>query len=121
MPLTKTDSQNPIRGLATLTMKERGDCQDVIAKIEVADLGRGAGTLHTSGSARLDLQGKTANGSVNLQVQIGTATAAAALIAPTVLITADDSHLPGIKKGVISVLNQSLDSGTIWNLTGTLP
>ena len=121
MALTKTDTGNPIRGIVIPNNAQRSDCQDVIAQLTFADLGRGAGTLHTSGNARLDLQGHTANGSVNLQVQIGGGTTAAALVAPTVLQITDPINQRGGANGAISVLNQSLDSGTVWTLTGTLP
>ena len=121
MPLTKTDTGNAIRGLAALTAAQRRDCQDVIAQIDFADLGRAPGTLHTVRTARIDVQGHTAAGDVNIQVQVGANTAAAALIATTVLTVTDPANQRGAAHGAVSVLNQSLDSGTIWNLTGTLP
>jgi hypothetical protein len=67
------------------------------------------------------MQGHNAAGDANLQVQIGTRTASAALIAASVLATKDPVNQKGAANGSISVLNQSLDTGTIWNLTGTLP
>ncbi len=121
MPLVKTDTQNAIRGLAHTTADLRRSCQDVINRLEFADLGRGAGTLYTSGPARLDVQGRTAEGAANLQVQIGTNTAAAALVAVGPQQTADRANQRGVVHGVVAVLNQSLDSGTIWTLTGALP
>ncbi|KNC88418.1 hypothetical protein [Trabulsiella odontotermitis] len=121
MPLAKTDTLNPIAGVIVPNAAQRRDCQDVIAMLDFADLGRGPMTLHQSGVARLDLQGITAAGVVNIQVQIGNASVAAALIAPTVLAITDPANQRGGARGAISVLNQSLDSGTIWQLTGTLP
>ena len=121
MPLTKANTNNAIRGRIVPNAGQRTDCQDVIAMLSFADLGRGAGTLHVSGVARLDLQGHTAAGDVNLQIQIGGSTAAAALVAATVLQIADPTNQRGGANGAISVLNQSLDSGTVWNLTGILP
>jgi hypothetical protein len=120
MPLTKTNTNNPIRGIVVPNAAQKRDCQAVIAQLTFADMGRGAGTLHTVGTARLDMQGQTATG-VNLQVQIGTSTAAAALVANSVLATADPTNQRGASNGAISVLNQSLDSGSIWSLTGALP
>ncbi len=98
MPLTKKDTKNPIRSYISPNKGQREDCQNVINQLDFADMGRGAGTLHTSGPARLDLQGRTATGAVNLQVQIGDSTAAAALIEKSVLETQDpanqtDKHL----------------------------
>jgi len=120
MPLTKTDTGNAIRGLANLNNAQRADCQDVIAQLDFADLSRGAGTLHQAGAARLDLQGHTANGDANIQVQVGAATAAA-LTAATVMQTQDAANQRGAAHGAVSVLDQSLDSSTVWTLTGTLP
>jgi hypothetical protein len=120
MPLTKTNSNSAIRGIVHPNAGQKTDCQNVIAMLTFADLGRGARTLHTSGAARLDLQGVTAT-DVNLQVQIGNGSSAAALIALTVQSTKDPANQRGVASAVISVLNQSLDSGTVWNLTGSLP
>lgn len=121
MPLTKTDTHNAIRGLVVPNAAQRADCQAVIAQLVFADLGRGAGTLHTVGTARLDMQGHTAAGDANLQVQIGGGSVAAALVAGTVAAIADPANQRGGANGAISVLNQSMDSGSVWTLTGTLP
>ena len=119
MPLIKTNTHNAIRGKVVPTADKRRDCYAVIAMMKFADLGRGAGTLHTSGSARLDMQGHTADGD-NLQVQIGTGTVSAVLVADSVLKTKDSVNQRGIQNAVISILNQSVDTGTIWKLTGSL-
>gem|GEM_PF-1526353 len=118
--LNKINTQNPIRGIVHPTARQRTECQQVIAQLTFADMSRGAGTRHGVGSARLDVQGRTATG-VNLQVQIGTGTAAAALVDNSVLGTTNPINQTGAKNGAVSVLNQSLDSGTIWHLTGSLP
>ena len=121
MPLTKTNTGNAIRGLVVPNAAQRANCQAVIAQLTFADLGRGAGTLHTVGVARLDMQGRTAAGDANIQVQMGGGTVAAALIANSVQQTTDPTNQRGASNNAISVLNQSMDSGTVWNLTGTLP
>jgi hypothetical protein len=121
MPLTKTDTHNEIRGRIAPNAGQHADCRETINQFVFADLSRGAGTLHRSGAARLDLQGRTAADDVNLQVQIRDVSFAAALVADTVLQTEDPMNQQGAANGVISVLHQSLDSGTIWTLTGTLP
>ena len=121
MPLTKTNTNNPIRGRVVPNAAQRSDCQRVIAQLDFADLGRGAGTLHTSGAARLDMQGRTAAGDANLQVQIGGGTVAAAMVASSVQQTTDPANRRGASSGAVSVLNQSMDSGNVWSLTGTLP
>lgn len=121
MPLTKTNTNNAIRGVVVPNAAQRGDCYRVIALLSFADIGRGAGTLHVAGVARLDMQGHTAAGASNIQVQIGGGTVAAAMVANTVGQTTNFANQIGVKNGVISVLNQSMDSGTIWQLTGSLP
>jgi hypothetical protein len=120
MPMTKTNTNNPIRGRVVPNASQRADCQAVIAQLTFADLGRGAGTLHTVGSARLDMQGNT-GGSANLQVQIGTGTVAAGLVSNTLLETPDPLNQKGVAHAAISILNQSLDTGTVWQLAGKLP
>ncbi|MBY5524414.1 hypothetical protein HFO60_26900 [Rhizobium leguminosarum] len=121
MPLTKTNTNNAIRGRIVPSCGQRNDCKAVIAQITFADLGRGAGTLHSVGVARVDMQGRTAAGDANIQVQMGGHTVAAAMIFNSVQQTTDPANQRGAANGTISVLNQSMDSGTVWNLTGTLP
>lgn len=121
MPLLKQDTRNRIRGSIIPNGGQRSDCQTVIASLTFADLTRGSGTLHTHGIARLDMQGRTAQGEANLAVQIGNGTVAQALIASSVLRTNDPRNQIGAANGAISVLNQSLDTQTIWNLSGSLP
>lgn len=121
MAIVKANSGNAIAGIIVPNAAQRAACQDVIAQLQFADLGRGAGTLHTVGAARLDMQGRTAAGAANLQVQIGGNTAACALVAATVQGINDPQNRVGGANAAISALNQSLDSGTIWNVTGTLP
>lgn len=120
MPLTKATTNNIIRGRIIPNGKQRQDCQAVIVKLTFADYGRGAGTLHKEGAARLDMQGRTATGA-NIQVQIGDLTVAAALIDDTVLATTDPINRIGASRAGISALNQSMDSGQVWSVTGTLP
>lgn len=122
MPLTKTNTGIAIRGRVVPNASQRKDSQEVMAMAQFADLGRGAGTLHTSASrvARLDMQGQTAEGD-NLQVQIGTGTVAAVIVAATVQNTADPTNRRGVDNAINSVLNQSMDSGTVWKITGSLP
>ena len=120
MPLTRTNTGNAIRGRVVPNANQREDCHGVIAQLTFQDIGRGAGTLHTVGTARLDMQGHTPAGA-NVQVQIGEGTAAAVLIADSTMGTTDPMNQAGVRNGAIAALNQSLDSGTIWTLTGSLP
>jgi hypothetical protein len=121
MPIVKANSGNPIAGVIVPNAAQRNACQDVIAQLVFADLGRGAGTLHTVGVARLDMQGHNAAGAANLQVQIGNSTVACALVAGSIQAMGDAANQRGGAAAAISALNQSLDSGTIWNVTGSVP
>lgn len=120
MPLARTDTGNEIRGRTVPNRVQEELCHRVIAQFNFSDLGRGAGTLHQEGGVRLDMQGRTAAG-VNIQVQIGQSTVAAAIVNDTVQQTSDPNNQRGAANAVISVLEQSMDSGTIWNVTGSLP
>lgn len=123
MSLDKGNTCNPIRGCIQLNQTQRNACLGVIDLFTFDDLARGAGTLHAprGNIARLDLQGHTADGEINLQVQIGSSSVAAVLIAPSVLQIQDAWNQVGGQKAVIAALKESLYSQTIWQLTGTLP
>lgn len=121
MPIVKANSGTAIAGIIVPNAAQKTACQDVIAQLQFADLGRGPGTLHTVGVARLDMQGHTAAGVANLQVQIGGNTAACALVAGSIQAITDPTNQRGGANAAISALNQSLDSGTIWNVTGNVP
>jgi len=121
MRLTKTNTGNAIPGIVVPNAKQRERCYEVIAQLDFADLGRGAMTLHTVGDVRLDMQGRTAAGDANLAVQIGGGVCASALISHTALVTNNPENQRGVSNAAISVLNQSLDTGNNWTLTGQLP
>jgi len=121
MPLNKINTNNKIPNIVTpKNGNQRKDCYKLIAKLDFTDLGRGARTLYTVNQVRLDMQGRTTAGGANIQVQIGNSTAAAVVIFGTALQTQDPANQRGVVNAVISVLNQSLDKGTIWHLTGQL-
>jgi hypothetical protein len=67
------------------------------------------------------MQGRTAAGDANLAVQIGGGVCASALISHTALVTDNPENQRGVCNAAISVLNQSLDTGNNWTLTGQLP
>ena len=121
MALIKTNTGNAILGIVVPNANQRKDCYKVIALLDFADLGRGAMTLHEIDDIRLDMQGRTAAGDANLAVRIGRGVCASALISNTALLTTDLTNQKGVSNAVISVLNQSLDTGTNWMLTGALP
>ncbi|PRP90769.1 hypothetical protein ENSA5_62030 [Enhygromyxa salina] len=121
MPLVKVNTGVAIPHAVVPNAGQRRDCHDVIAQLQFADLGRGPGTLHTVGAVRLDMQGHNAAGDANIQVQIGGGSCASALISHTVLAITDPANQRGGAQGARSVLEQSLDSVTNWQLNGTLP
>ena len=121
MPLIKTNTNNPIRGYLKPNANQRLDCQTVINQLVFADMGRQPGTLHIYGVARLDVQNPPPN-AVNLQVQIASSTSSAtALIDNSLLNITDPINQTGVANGAISVLQQSLDTGTVWQLSGSIP
>lgn len=121
MPLTKTNTGNAIPRIVVPNARQRERCYEVIAQLDFADLGRGAMTLHTVDDVRLDMQGRTAAGDANLAVQIGGGVCASAVISHTALIVNNTENQRGVSNAAISVLNQSLDTGNNWTLTGQLP
>lgn len=120
MPLQYTNTGTAIPHLPAIPAGNRQASQNAIALIQFADLGRGAGTVRTSGVARVDIQGRTAT-HVNVQVQIGGNTVAAALLDLAILNIANVQNQQGGANAAISALNRSLDSGTTWQVDGTLP
>ncbi len=129
MPITKQNTNRPIRNTNTrgtqiqavnLTNGQRAACQNVIAQLTFADLSGRARTIHTNHPARLDLQGILANGSLNLQVQVGANSVAGALVESSSLLTQDSANQRGVARAVISALNQSLDSNTMWRVFGNV-
>ncbi|RYC32450.1 hypothetical protein D3273_08650 [Lichenibacterium minor] len=121
MPLHRVNTGRVIPGIVIPNTAQRADCQNVMAMLDYADIGRGAGTLHTSGVARLDMQGRTAAGDANLQVQIGGGTVSALLVSNTAQHETNHQNQVGVANAAIGTLNQSMDSGTIWHLNGSIP
>lgn len=123
MALKTINTQNEIRNSISLNKKLNKTCCDVIIQFEFDDLFHKQGTLHESDDrqVRLDLQGRTQNGTVNLQVQIGRHSVAAVLIAPEICTLDVPEHQGIACESVITILKQSLTTGTIWQLSGSLP
>lgn len=105
---------------------QRSDAQAVIALLDYADLFRGAGLLRKSGTMRVDMQGVIPGTPVrsNIQVQVngvnGFSTVAHADFSRN-LDTTDPANQRGALNKVISALNQSLDHGTSYTVSGTNP
>jgi hypothetical protein len=106
--------------------QQRTAAHEVIAQLQYADLWRGAGTLHQNNLVRVDMQGTIAGNPVrpNIQVQVngirGNSTIAHADVSAR-LMTNDPANQRGVASKVISALNQSLDSGHSYTVTGTGP
>jgi hypothetical protein len=127
MPITVIQGAAINNRFATpLTQRQRSDAQAAIAQLQYADLFRGAGTLHTSGTMRVDMQGVIAGNPQrsNIQVQInginGASTVAHADFARN-LATTNAQNQVGAANKVISALNQSLDTGRTYAVAGTNP
>jgi hypothetical protein len=112
----------PIAGHLHPNSNQHAAAQEVINMLQYADIWRGAGTLHSNATMRLDMQGVIAGNPVqhNLQVQTGTHTVAHANVSASVM-TNDAANQRGVAHKVISALQQSLDSGHSYSVTGTAP
>ncbi len=113
---------------ANANQRQLKAAQEVIAQLQYADIWRGAGTLHESKNElmRLDMQGTIPGNPVrhNIQVQVngiqGASTVAHADVSAS-LMTHDAANQRGVANKVISALNQSLDNGQSYTVTGTSP
>lgn len=99
------------------------DARLVINAIDFADVWRGAGTIVNEPLARLDVQGRTAAGEQNLQVQIngvnGNSTVAAALIAESVQDASTKAQQVYAVRKIKDALFSSMNDGHIYRVTGT--
>jgi hypothetical protein len=125
MPMQVTRDQ-PIPNHFQPNQQQKAAAHEVIARLQYADLWRGAGTLHKNNLVRIDMQGTITGDPVrhNIQAQIngvrGNSTIAHADVSAS-LMTNDPSNQRGVAGKVISALNQSLDSGCSYRVTGTSP
>ena len=94
-----------------------------INAIDFADVWRGAGTIVNQGLVRLDVQGRTAAGEQNLQVQIngvnGNSTVAAALIAESVQNANIEAQRVYAVRKIKDALFSSMNDNHIYRVTGT--
>jgi muconolactone delta-isomerase len=128
MPVTITQGA-AINNYLAPNQARKTSTQNVVAQIQYADIWRGAGTLRNNGVMRVDMQGQiAAAGGVparqNIQVQVngvaGHSTVAHADVSHS-LQTNDPINQRGVVNKVISALNQSLDSGRSYTVTGSIP
>ncbi len=105
---------------------QKNSSHDVIAKLQYADLWRGAGTLRDNGVMRVDMQGHIPGPPIqyNIRVQVdgmrGNSTVAHANVSSSIQ-SDDPANQQGALNKVISALNQSLDSGHSYTVAGTNP
>jgi hypothetical protein len=92
----------------------RENAHAAIGQLDYADLSRGAGTLHTYGNVRVDMQGHTST-HANIQAQVGGSTIAGTLVDHG-LQSSDPANQRGIARGARSALEQSLDDGHMYHL-----
>ena len=125
MPMQVMQGQ-PIPNHFQPNQAQRNAAHDVIAQLEYGDIWRGAGTLHKNNLVRVDMQGTIPGNPVrhNIQVQVngiqGNSTIAHADVSASIM-TNDPPNQKGAANKVISALNQSLDSGDTYTVTGTNP
>lgn len=102
-----------------------------IEQLTYADLWGGARTIHTDPPrapraqqiCRLDEQGNFNRGGFNwsnLQIQIGNGTCAHAEVSAQT-VNNDHQNRTGVRNRVVSALNQSLDTGNTYIVSGTSP
>jgi hypothetical protein len=125
MPMQVTQGQ-PIAHHFQPNQEQRTAAHNVIAQLQYADLWRNAGVLRQNNLMRVDMQGVIGGNPVrhNIQVQVngikGSSTVAHADVSAT-LMTNDPANQKGVVNRVISALNQSLDTGHSYAVTGTSP
>lgn len=103
--------------------KIKSDAENAIGQLTYHDLWRASRTLVTCGTVRIDMQGVTGDGKRNIQVQIngvrGSSTVSAALVDPELSTTAIESEQRYIIRKVRHALNESLNSGNIYEVSIT--
>ncbi|MBQ25512.1 hypothetical protein [Alcanivorax sp.] len=106
-----------------MNANQEHDARLAINAIDFADVWRGAGTIVNQGLVRLDVQGRTAAGEQNLQVQIngvnGNSTVAAALIAESVQNANIEAQRVYAVRKIKDALFSSMNDSHIYRVTGT--
>ena len=106
-----------------MNANQERDARLAINAIDFADVWRGAGTIVNQGLVRLDVQGRTAAGEQNLQVQIngvnGNSTVAAALIAESVQNANIEAQRVYAVRKIKDALFSSMNDNHIYRVTGT--
>ena len=106
-----------------MNANQERDARLAINAIDFADVWRGAGTIVNQGLVRLDVQGRTAAGEQNLQVQIngvnGNSTVAAALIAESVQDASIEAQRVYAVRKIKDALFSSMNDSHIYRVTGT--
>ena len=106
-----------------MNANQGNDARLAINAIDFADVWRGAGTIVNQGLVRVDVQGRTAAGEQNLQVQIngvnGNSTVAAALIAESVQDASIEAQRVYAVRKIKDALFSSMNDNHIYRVTGT--
>jgi hypothetical protein len=118
MPLVKTNTEIAIPNHESPNKNQYRTICQLISKLDIDDMYRAENTtLHTLNNIRLDKQNGP-NGAANLAVQINNGETASAFISAKSLDTKNVEIKKGVRNAAISALNQSLDTGTNWTVTG---
>ncbi|MCE8034447.1 MAG: hypothetical protein LPK20_13240 [Halomonas sp.] len=116
--------QGPMRNAyGNMNQTQHGDAVTAINSLTDTAIWRGAGTIISQGTVRIDVQGYTSDGDLNLQVQIngvsGNSTVAAILVAPSVgEANTQAQHVYATRK-LKNALFESMNDGDIYRVFGT--
>lgn len=129
MPVNVTNTQTPIPNIfLNINNIIRNDAHDAIGALQYTDLFRAAGTLTQSNTIRIDMQGHFQRNGLewsNIQAQVnginGNSTVAHIEVSNAGANINDPTNQCGFANRVRSALEQSLDNGTTFQVTGMYP
>ncbi|PXX99260.1 hypothetical protein [Halomonas sp. LBP4] len=122
--MLQVQRQGPIRNAyGNMNQSQHGDAVADINSLADTAIWRGAGTIINQGTVRIDVQGYTGAGDLNLQAQIngvnGNSTVAAILVAPSVgQANTQAQHVYATRK-LKNALFESMNDGYIYRVSGT--
>ncbi|PMR68296.1 hypothetical protein [Halomonas heilongjiangensis] len=122
--MLQVQRQGPIRNaFGNMNQNQHADAVAAINSLTDTAIWRGAGTIINQGTVRIDVQGYTGAGDLNLQAQIngvsGNSTVAAILVAASVAeANIPAQHVYATRK-LKNALFESMNDGYIYRVSGT--
>ena len=122
--MLQVQRQGPIRNAyGNMNQNQHSDAVTAINSLIDTAIWRGAGTIINHGTVRIDVQGYTGAGDLNLQAQIngvnGNSTVAAILVAASVAeANTQAQHVYATRK-LKNALFESMNDGYIYRVSGT--